>query len=136
MTGEARGSGRKRTGTRAAVLGAGSWGTTLAVLLDEIGHDVALWEFFPELAEAVSRAGENRRFLPGVRVPSSIRITSDLAEALEGASRVVFVTPSHTMRAVARAAAASGELARDAIVISAAWQSAGIFGLKKWAAIG
>ncbi len=120
MTG---GAGKKRkgkTGTRAAVLGAGSWGTTLAVLLDEIGHDVALWEYFPDLAAAIRRDGENRRFLPGVPVPRSIRITSDLEAALDGASRVVFVTPSHTMRSVARAAASSGALDRRAIVINAA----------------
>ncbi len=120
MRGEARRKFAKRSGLRAAVLGAGSWGTTLAVLLDENGHDVALWEYFPELAATIRRDGENRRFLPGVPVPSKIRITSDLAEALDGATRVVFVTPSHTVRPVARAAAASGALDRKAIVINAA----------------
>ena len=120
MTGDARTKTRRRSGLRAAVLGAGSWGTTLAVLLDENGHDVALWEYFPALAASVRRDGENRRFLPGVRVPSTIRITSDLASALDGAARVVFVTPSHTIRAVARAAAASGSFDRRAIVINAA----------------
>lgn len=120
MTPKAGNRRPRRNGARAAVLGAGSWGTTLAALLDEKGYSVALWEYFPELAERIRRDGENRRFLPGVPVPSSIRITSDIAEALDGAPRVVFVTPSHTMRSVARAAAASGAFDRRAIVINAA----------------
>ena len=109
-----------RTGIRTAVLGAGSWGTTLAVLLDEKGYRVRLWEYFPEFAEAIRRDRENRRLLPGIPVPRSIRITSDMGEALEGATRVVFVTPSHTMRAVARLARSCSTFDRSAIVINAA----------------
>ncbi len=111
---------RRTSGTRAAVLGAGSWGTTLAVLLHEKGHEVVLWEYFPELAAAIRRDRENRRFLPGVRVGAGITVTADLDEALSGAERIVFVTPSHTVRAVARAAATSPAFARRAIVINAA----------------
>jgi len=109
----------RRTGTRAAVLGAGSWGTTLAVLLDERGHDVRLWEFFPELAEAIASARENRRFLPGIPVPRTISVTSNIDEALEGASHVVFVTPSHTIRSVARLARGSPHFSRNVVVINA-----------------
>lgn len=109
-----------RTGVRTAVLGAGSWGTTLAVLLEEKGYQVRLWEYFPELAEAIRRDRENRRFLPGIPVPRSVRITSDMEEALEGATRIVFVTPSHTMRNVARLARSRSSFDRSAIVINAA----------------
>jgi glycerol-3-phosphate dehydrogenase (NAD(P)+) len=109
-----------RTGIRTAVLGAGSWGTTLAVLLEEKGYQVRLWEYFPELAEAIRRDRENRRFLPGIPVPRSVRITSDMEEALEGATRIVFVTPSHTMRNVARLARSRSSFDRSAIVINAA----------------
>lgn len=111
---------RTHTGIRTAVLGAGSWGTTLAILLHEKGHDVTLWEYFPELAAAIERDRENVRFLPGIHVPKSIRITSDMHQALEGATRIVFVTPSHTMRTVARAACACRTFDRKAIVINAA----------------
>jgi len=111
---------RARTGIRTAVLGAGSWGTTLAVLLDEKGHEVRLWEFFPDLADAIRAARENRRFLPGIAVPRSIAVTSDMNEALEGASHIVFATPSHTVRGVARIARSSPSFDRRSIVINAA----------------
>ena len=64
-----------------AVLGAGSWGTTLAVLLDENGHRVVLWEYYEELAEALRRDRENKRFLPGVAIAKSIAIENDLTRA-------------------------------------------------------
>jgi glycerol-3-phosphate dehydrogenase (NAD(P)+) len=108
------------TGVRAAVLGAGSWGTTLAILLDEKGHEVRLWEYFPDLAATIRRDRENRRFLPGIPVPRSIHITSDMDEALDGATRIVFVTPSHTMRGVARIARSSSAFDRHAVAINAA----------------
>jgi glycerol-3-phosphate dehydrogenase (NAD(P)+) len=111
---------QNRTGVRTAVLGAGSWGTTLAILLDEKGHDVRLWEYFPDLAESIRHDRENRRFLPGIPVPRSIRITSDMDEALDGATRIVFVTPSHTMRSVARIARSSRAFDKRAVAINAA----------------
>jgi glycerol-3-phosphate dehydrogenase (NAD(P)+) len=105
--------------TRIAVLGAGSWGTTLALLLDGNGHRVALWEYFSELAAAIAAKRRNERFLPGIRIPRSIRITDDLDGALDGASHVLFVTPSHTVRGVARAVAASPSFDRSLTVINA-----------------
>ena len=111
---------QNRRGVRTAVLGAGSWGTTLAILLDEKGHDVRLWEYFPDLAASIRHDRENRRFLPGIPVPRSIRITSDMDEALDGATRIVFVTPSHTMRGVARIARSSRAFDKRAVAINAA----------------
>jgi glycerol-3-phosphate dehydrogenase (NAD(P)+) len=105
--------------TRTAVLGAGSWGTTLAILLDEKGHEVRLWEYFPALADTIRRDGENRRFLPGIPVRKSIRITADMDEALDGAARILFVTPSHTIRGVARIVRSAPSFDRRAIVINA-----------------
>jgi glycerol-3-phosphate dehydrogenase (NAD(P)+) len=104
---------------RIAVLGAGSWGTTLGILLHENGHDVTLWEFDPRLAEALARERENTTFLPGIRVPESIAVTSDIGEAVRRASLLLFVVPTHTMRATARAVVASGALAGDEIVVGA-----------------
>jgi glycerol-3-phosphate dehydrogenase (NAD(P)+) len=111
---------QRRTGIRTAVLGAGSWGTTLAILLDGNGHTVCLWEYFTELADRIQRERENRRFLPGIPVPQSVRITSNMDEALDGATRIVFVTPSHTIRGVSRLAGSSPAFDRRAIVINAA----------------
>ena len=103
-----------------AVLGAGSWGTTLAIVLAENAHAVRLWEFLPEQAEALSRDRENKRFLPGVPIPDGIVVTNDIAAALDGAAVGVFVVPSHTVRAVAGQVKASGRLSGDALVVNAA----------------
>lgn len=115
MAKKAGGTGAKRI----AVLGAGSWGTTLALLLDGNGHQVVLWEYFPELAAAIDSRRENVRFLPGIVIPRSVCITSLIDHALDGASHAVFVTPSHTIRSVAREAAASPAFDRSVTVINA-----------------
>ncbi len=103
-----------------AVLGAGSWGTTLAVLLGEKGYRVRLWEFFPELAEKLRKEGENKRFLPGVPIPRDISITSSIDEALEGSTDIFFVTPSHTVRNVAGIVRESRSFRRSATIVNAA----------------
>lgn len=87
-----------------AVLGAGGWGTTLAMLLHGNGHRIKLWEFFPERAGELRRARENALFLPGVEIPQEIAITDDLPEALEEVSLIVFAVPSHVLRDVAKLA--------------------------------
>jgi glycerol-3-phosphate dehydrogenase (NAD(P)+) len=103
-----------------AVLGAGSWGTTLAVLLDENGHRVRLWEFYEEFAEALRRERENKRFLPGIAVPESISIETDIGAALSDADLVLFVVPSHVTRNVAKLAAETGSVGRETIIVNAA----------------
>jgi len=90
--------------SRVAVLGAGSWGTTLGLVLHDRGHEVVLWEIDAPQAAAIMRDGENRRFLPGVPVPRDIGVTTDIADALCGADAVVAAVPSHAMRDVAQAA--------------------------------
>jgi len=86
---------------RITVLGAGSWGTTLALLLDGNRHDVTLWAHRPEHAAQISSAGENARLLPGIRIPASIPVSSDLDASVRGASLVVAAVPSQFLRAVA-----------------------------------
>ncbi len=90
---------------RVTVLGGGSWGTTLALVLHDNGHQVAIWEFDSEQVKAVRNDGENRKFLPGVPLPASIEITDDLSVSLDGAEAVVFAVPSHVVRGVAGTAA-------------------------------
>ena len=78
-----------------AVLGAGSWGTALALVLARNGHDVRLWAHTGAHADALSRDRENRRYLPGFPFPESLGATADLEAALRGVRDVLIVTPSH-----------------------------------------
>jgi glycerol-3-phosphate dehydrogenase (NAD(P)+) len=87
---------------RIACLGAGNWGTALAVLLADKGHDVHLWEYRRELAEETSRRRENRVYLPGVPLPASVVVTHELGAALDGADIVLLVVPCQVVRSVCR----------------------------------
>jgi glycerol-3-phosphate dehydrogenase (NAD(P)+) len=84
------------------VLGGGSWGTTLALVLHDNGHRVTVWEFDTEQVAAVRKDGENKKFLPGVRLPESLRFTDDLESSIDGADALVFAVPSHVVRPVAQ----------------------------------
>lgn len=83
---------------RIAVIGAGSWGTTVATLVAR-RHPTALWARRPELAEAI-RAGENPDYLPGYRLPYGLDATSDILAAVDGAEVVLMAVPSHGYRSV------------------------------------
>ena len=85
---------------KVAVLGAGAWGTALAVVLASKGVPVGLWARRKELAEAMLAARENRDYLPGVALPPYIQPTADAAEALEGAAFAVVAVPSKALRGV------------------------------------
>lgn len=84
---------------RAAVLGAGSWGTTFAKVLADAGCQVTLHARRPELVEAITASRENPDYLPGIRLPSSVTATTDAEEALDGAAIVVLAVPSQSLRA-------------------------------------
>src|SRR4051794_10129687 len=88
---------------RIAVLGAGSWGTALAILLAEGGHEVILWG--RDGIEELRVHRENRRYLPGRPLPDAIGVTGDLKAAVAGRDLLVLALPSASVRAVARAAA-------------------------------
>ncbi|MFO0647877.1 MAG: NAD(P)H-dependent glycerol-3-phosphate dehydrogenase [Polyangiales bacterium] len=87
---------------RIAVLGSGSWGTALAKIVADNGHDVTLWGRRPELAAQIQESRENTTFLPGARLPDTLRATSDLGEALHGASMLVVAVPTHGIRETLR----------------------------------
>ncbi|MGY1812116.1 NAD(P)H-dependent glycerol-3-phosphate dehydrogenase [Blastococcus sp. SYSU D00820] len=84
--------------TRAAVLGAGSWGTTFAKVLADAGCTVTLHARRAELVESISASRENADYLPGVRLPDGLSATTDAAEALDGAEIVVLAVPSQSLR--------------------------------------
>lgn len=88
-----------------AVLGAGSWGTALAVHLARVGHDVVLWARDASLASDMAGRRENRSYLPDVPLPDRVMPTGDLASAVTGAELLVAALPSHGCRLVMRAAA-------------------------------
>ena len=82
-----------------AVMGAGSWGTTLAKVFADAGNEVRLWARRAELAEAINTRHENPDYLPDLPLPESIQATTDPAQALGDASIVIFGVPSQTLRA-------------------------------------
>lgn len=90
---------------RIAVLGAGSWGTALAVLLARHGAEVRLWGHLPADIERLRADRENRQFLPGVALPAGLEPSSDLQAAVEGVDEILIVVPSHAFRAVAESLA-------------------------------
>lgn len=81
-----------------AVMGAGSWGTTLAKVFADAGNTVTLWARRPELAEQIQTTHTNPDYLGDIVLPAAITATSDAAAALENATIVVFAVPSQTMR--------------------------------------
>lgn len=101
---------------KAAVFGAGSWGTALALLLHGRGIRTTLWSHDPGLPATIREGGENP-YLPGVPVPAELELTASLTEAVEGAGLVVSVSPSQFVGEVMGRAAAA--LESDALVVSA-----------------
>lgn len=76
------------------VIGDGGWGTANAMLLAGYGHDVTVWGAFPEYIEEMKRTRKNEKFLKGVTLPESLKLTGDRAEAVKNAEIVVLAPPS------------------------------------------
>ncbi len=100
------------------VMGAGSWGTALAILLAEKGNDVTLWEYQNEKAVTVERERENKVFLPGAKFPETLHVTSELEGLLEGAKYVVFSVPSQVLRKVI--GSITTQITQDMILVNTA----------------
>ena len=83
---------------KAAVLGAGSWGTTFAQVLCDAGTPATLWARQEDVAAAVTEIHENPRYLPGLTLPPTLTATADVAAALDGADLVVLSVPAQTLR--------------------------------------
>ncbi|MCM3003928.1 NAD(P)H-dependent glycerol-3-phosphate dehydrogenase [Priestia koreensis] len=87
---------------RIGVLGAGSWGTALAFVLADNGHEVKLWAHRSETIEEINETHRNERFLPGIELPTSIVGYSSLQEAVEDVSTIILAVPTKAIREVLR----------------------------------
>ncbi len=104
--------------SRISILGAGAWGTALALSLARRGgHHLCLWSHSAELAEQLSDAGENLPYLPGFTLPVDIHVTSDLPRAIFEADILLCVTPSQHLRSVVTHIAPM--LTKNQIIVSA-----------------
>lgn len=84
--------------SRIVVLGAGSWGTTIAKVIADGGNDVTLWARRAEQAEAISKTRLNDEYLPGIELPANLYATSDIQAALDSATQVYIAVPSQQLR--------------------------------------
>ena len=82
------------------VIGAGSWGTALAKMLAESGHQVTLWAHGADTAASINARHENTTYLPGFALPTSLRATTNLGEAAKGRDVLLSVSPSHVVREI------------------------------------
>ncbi len=80
------------------VLGDGGWGTSLALLLKQKGFDVSLWGAFKDNIDDIKAHKENRKFLPGIKVPASIQLGTDMRFVCEDANLIIFAIPSRFLR--------------------------------------
>lgn len=83
-----------------AVLGAGSWGIALGLVLENNGHQVTLWEFRPDAAERLQKTRDAKEFLPGMMLPYSIQVENSLEKACTAKDIIVVAVPSHVVRSV------------------------------------
>jgi glycerol-3-phosphate dehydrogenase (NAD(P)+) len=103
---------------RAAVLGAGSWGTAFAKVLADGGRSVVLWARREEVAAGIREQRRNPFYLPDARLPETVTATSDPVEAIDGAQLVVFAVPSQTLRTNLATFMATGAIDPDATLVS------------------
>ncbi len=86
---------------KVGVIGAGSWGTTLAKILGENGNETIVWAFEPEVVEEINGAHTNERYVPEAKLVENVRATTDLQEVCEQCPLILMVVPSHVFRGVA-----------------------------------
>ena len=83
-----------------AILGAGSWGTTLAILLGEKGFNVKLWARREELASEIESKKENTQYLPDINIPNNVIVDSSMKDAVENSDIIFIVVPSEFLRSI------------------------------------
>jgi glycerol-3-phosphate dehydrogenase (NAD(P)+) len=107
-----------RTGERVAIVGAGSWGTALALVAARSNHDVSLWAREAEVADSINQDHRNPFYLSDFNLPENIRATCSLREAVQSARFALIVIPSHTMREMMERM--QSHLHSDVVIVSAA----------------
>ena len=91
--------------SKISVIGAGSWGTALAVVLQKNGHDVTIWSIDEKEIAMLKKEREHKDKLPGVKIDESINLTTDLKEAADGKDMLVIAVPSPYVRSTAKSVA-------------------------------
>lgn len=84
------------------VVGSGGWGTAMAVLLANSGHNVTMWSYFKEECEKLKKHRENIDLLPGVIIPDSVELTNDLEICADNKDIIIIATPSHAVKLTAK----------------------------------
>jgi glycerol-3-phosphate dehydrogenase (NAD(P)+) len=100
------------------VLGAGGWGTTLAILLYHNGHEITLWEYKKNYSKVLNKTRKNERYLPGIKIPREIKITHNLEESATQKNMIVLAVPSQFLRGVMKKVSYSN--IKDSILVSVA----------------
>src|SRR4051812_32611198 len=83
---------------RIAIIGAGSWGTALAVISARAGHEVRLWSRNAEVVSSINERRLNSRYLTSVEIPAAVVATREIDAALKHAEHILFAAPSHAAR--------------------------------------
>jgi glycerol-3-phosphate dehydrogenase (NAD(P)+) len=115
---------------KVAVIGAGGWGTALAIVLQQNRHEVTLWGRDPLLMGVIHERRLNADYLPGVHLPEKIQITSELDEAAPDAELVVLAVPSHAMRDICQKIKSEIRNQKSEIIINVAKGIEGDTGLR------
>jgi len=84
-----------------SIIGAGSFGTAMAVVLGHAGHNVSIWAREPEVVKGINETGRNPEYISDVDLPKSVEANSSLKGTLENTDMIVFATPTHALRSVA-----------------------------------
>lgn len=103
---------------KVVIVGAGSWGTALGMVLARKGYDVTMWEHNKEIAETLIKDRENKRLLPGIKFPEKLNVTSELNNLLKDVKYVVFSVPAQVLRVVIERV--SPQITEDMILINTA----------------
>lgn len=104
--------------TSIAILGDGGWGTSLAILLCQKGFPVTMWGAFDDYIFYLKKKRVNTKFLPGVRIPNTLKLTSNLEDAVKDKKIVILAIPSQYMRSIIKKVKILSYLSSDLIFIS------------------
>ena len=101
-----------------AVLGAGAWGTTIAKVIADKGNDVLIWSFEESVRDDINQNNQNNRYLPDVKLPASIKATSDINEAADGKQYLIYAVPSMFLLDTLKKTLSAGSIREGQTVIA------------------